>query len=161
MSKKLTKQISFFPGYDCIRFECKHGSKDCIPGKGGSHGKHGLTMRFLLTGNEGAVQFVMALGWLPEPGNYDTINLSKGSSVYPSDLGYHAKKPQYEDQPAMDCHIFGKCYYDGSGLNAYEPFRILCSFGEEALWTFLEGYYNTIFEDGEYPKGPVYKWKQR
>jgi hypothetical protein len=161
MAKKLTREINFFPGYDCIRFECKYGSDRCIPGEGGSHGKHGLTMRFLLKGDKGAVQFVVALGWLPEPGNYDTINLSKGSSVYPSDLGYHAKEPQYEDQPVMDCSILGKCYYDGSGLNAYEPFRILCSFGEEVLWTFLEGYYNTIFEDADYPTKPVYEWKLR
>ena len=140
--------IRFEPGYDCIRFECVYGSKTCIPHTGGSHGVHGLTIRFVLRGDAGAVQFVIYSGWLPEPQPY-------GQAHYmAADLGCHSRTPRYDGQGSMGpCELLDgtPCYYDGSGLNAEEPFRILCSFGHEALWAYLEEMYRHTFEGADFP----------
>ena len=42
------------------------------------------------------------------------------------DVGYHANKPQWENQNPMDnCDLLieGKCYYDGSSLQADERYK--------------------------------------
>lgn len=41
-------------GHDCIKFECITKSKRCYPASGGSHGIHGLDMRFISKGDDGA-----------------------------------------------------------------------------------------------------------
>lgn len=108
------------------------------------YGCHGLQIRWLVHGDKGSVQFLLYTGWLP------TWDMGDHSQLFvmPADLGYHADEPQYEDQTTMECahRPSGKCYYDGSSLNAEKPFKILLTEGEEALWQFLEEYYRTIFE---------------
>ncbi len=158
---KLERKIFFEPGHDCIRFECVNDSERCFPGSGGNHGVHGLNMRFILKGDEGAIQFLVFSGWLPEP---KLATLDKIYPPMPADLGYHSKKPNYEGQEPMEneCeYIGGKCFYDGSGLNAEEPFRILCNEGGEALWAYLEKVYESYFNDGPWPKKSEYKLKER
>jgi hypothetical protein len=145
--------ISFEPGHDCIRFECKFGSKKCRPGSGGSHGVSGLNLRFVVKGKEGAVQFSLLTSWLPHPKKY--YERKNESPALPADLGYHAPKPQYSEQASMGpCPwLDGKdCYYDGSGLNAEIPFDILCTHGQDALWEYLERYYDCIFRDAKFPE---------
>lgn len=161
----LERRVEFQAGYDCIRFECRHGSERCRPDSGGSHGKHGLTLRWLVIGEAGAVQFTLYTGWLPEPER--TMGRSRDQwGPLPADLGYHARKPQYEGQSQMgSCDVLadmpGGCYYDGSSLNADEPFRVLCSFGGDALWAFLERYYAATFAEGAWPKGEPYGLAER
>jgi hypothetical protein len=159
--KEKDREIDFEPGFDCIRFECKNGNETCRPGRGGSHGRHGVTIRWLLRGEKGAVQFVLYTHWGPEPVRFSS---EKVMSPLPCDLGYHSLTPHYPDQSSMGpCQYLGgaECYYDGSGLNAEEPFRVLCNEGGEALWGYLEEYYKATFEDAEWPRARPYKWEER
>lgn len=162
----------FRAGYDCIKFECKFDSKGCIPDKGGSHGKHGLSIAFIAKGDEGAVQFVLYTGWMPQNVTATNIgfrDLDYGSdgSLYPmpADLGYHSKKQQYEGQSTVDdncAYCDGEpCYYDGSGLNASDAMYALCNGGDEGLWEFLDAYYECVFNDKEYPKPMEYPKDRR
>lgn len=159
--------VRFEQGYDCIRFECKWGVVSCVPGSGGSHGRSGLDIRFVVKGDEGAVQFLLATGWLPRHVSDDHMlrhnpGLGVISSVsYPSpaDLGYHSKTPRYEGQGQMvtDCEwTGGTCYYDGSSLNADDAMSALVNGGDEALWAFLDAYYDHVFHGGPYPTPAEY-----
>lgn len=113
--------------------------------EGSSHGRHGMNMLFLLKGKEGAVQFVLYTGWMPD---FDYYKEHGDCKPLPADLGYHSYKAHYDSQTSRnDCPwLDGKpCFYDGSGLNAIEVFKIFVSKGEEALWNELERYYkNTL-----------------
>lgn len=159
--------VRFEEGHDCIKFECKFDSDRCKPGEGGSHGIHGMTLRFVVQGDEGAVQFCLYTGWMPQYSDaegYCGRDLTfKNSDMYPmpADLGYHSKKPHYEGQePLRDSceYTDGEpCYYDGSGLNANDAMYALCNGGDEALWKFLEEYYDCVFHDGKYPTPPEYE----
>jgi len=155
----LTRSLRFEPGYDCRRFECCLGRPDCQPGSDGYHGIGGLSLRFLVRGDKGAVQFLLFTHWLPEPEQFQQYN-----RPLPVDLGYHALSPQWDGQKSMgSCESLdgADCYYDGSALNAEEPFRILCNEGDESLWRFLEQYYRATFEDGEQPTGAPYPFMRR
>lgn len=46
--------VKFSSGYDCIKFECLNGNDRCFPGSGGYHGKHGMEIRFISKGPDGA-----------------------------------------------------------------------------------------------------------
>ena len=112
----LEQAVVFEPGYN------KRGSQ---------YGVHGMGIRFLLRGPKGCTQFVMNTGWVPgESMGLTTFNMFPMAV----DLGYHAVVPQYGDlndpdedwRPyTLDCVYLpsGKCYYDGSGLNA-EPVMV-------------------------------------
>lgn len=161
---KLEKIIRFHRGHDCIRFECINSSPDCYSGSGGSHGLSGIRIAFLLKGPRGAVQFLLSTDWGPQKIEPDSIgtrrienNNSNTHSYYPmpTDLGYHSKTPHYDGQEPIDStceYTDGQpCYYDGSGLNAYDAFYALINGGDKGLWEFLEQYYYCVFNDGEYP----------
>lgn len=128
------------------------------------YGIHGVDLLMLLRGPLGAVQFKLSTGWvLPEslglPADYQwqqshaynrALGLSIAHDCYPSpsDLGYHSPRPMYEDQSPLteDCpYIGGRCYYDGSGLNAGGPFYALLRGGSEGVWAYLENYYREVF----------------
>lgn len=151
--------VKFESGYDCIAFNCIHKSKSCTPGKGGSHGRHGLSIRFVSKGAYGAVQFLLYTGWLPQKIQPSTIGYRKvdnwGSLIAPADLGYHSITPQHSGQTTMtgSCEFCDglPCYYDGSGLNANDAMYSLVNGGEDALWAFLDAYYNFIFSKEAYP----------
>lgn len=157
--------IKFERGHDCIRFECYWGKETCIPGYGGSHGKHGLTLRFVSKGDAGAVQFTLYTGWLPQhivPSQIGFRDIQNwGSNVLPSDLGFHSKKPHYTGQEPIEqaCEYCNgqPCYYDGSSLNAYDAMYALVNGGDTALWAFLDAYYVTIFEGADYPQPAEYE----
>lgn len=162
----LTKRehiVRFNAGYDCIRFECKFGSKTCKPHSGGSHGVYGMGILFVTKGEAGAVQFLLSTGWLPqraEPSNIGVRNAVWASPMgdyfpVPMDLGYHSKKPMFEGHTCIEesCEFCNgqPCYYDGSSLNANDAMYALVNGGDKALWAFLEGYYRSVFEGADYP----------
>jgi hypothetical protein len=161
-TKTLERIIRFRRGHDCIRFECINNSPNCKPGSGGSHGIHGLSICFLVKGQAGAVQFLLYTGWLPEqikPNHIGTRRFEENKThsyfPMPADLGYHSKTPHYDGQEPIDSdceYCDGEpCYYDGSGLNAYDAHYALVNGGDRGLWEFLEQYYRHVFEDAEYP----------
>lgn len=167
LSKQTRREriVRFERGYDCIKFECINDDPHCHPGSGGSHGRCGLKIRFVVKGEEGAVQFLLMTGWVPQYAEADRIHYRhvpewESHGVIPSDLGYHSKKPQHEGQidsgPCEFCD--GEpCYYDGSGLNASDAMYALVNGGDEALWEFLEAYYATTFEGAPYPVPAEFK----
>ena len=157
--------VKFESGYDCIKFECSMQSKTCAPGAGGSHGRHGLSIRFVSKGEAGAVQFLLYTGWTPQHAKPDSIGARLisdwGQHILPADLGYHSKTPRYDGHTQIDkaCEFCDgqPCYYDGSGLNANDAMYALVNGGDDALWAFLDAYYVAIFEGSEYPVPAEYK----
>jgi len=162
--------VEFNSGFDCIRFECVNQDSHCHPGSPGSHGRHGLSIRFVVKGDAGAVQFIIWTGWLPQfavPSSIGVINVNDWTSgiLMPADLGYHSKTPQYDGQNPIELacpYCDGQpCYYDGSSLNANDAMYTLVNGGGDALWTFLDAYYEAIFNDGPYPKVAEYPMPPR
>ena len=143
--------VKFSSGHDCIKFECIHGSDRCFPGSGGSHGKHGMEIRFVSKGQDGAVQFLLFTGWLPQSGEIDVA----GAYTMAATLGYYSKLPHHDGQNVMSesCEYCdgNPCYYGGSSLQADDAFYTLLNGGDAALWKFLDQYYDCVFHDGEYP----------
>lgn len=124
-----------------------------------NYGVHGVNMLWYLKGEKGVIQFVTYTNWHLPPVEKELREIPPkriGGDYYywqmrpmPADLGYHAYEPQYESQTAMSeiCALLEDkpCYYDGSGLAAQELFRVLVSEGEEAVWQYMEKYYNDLF----------------
>ena len=146
MMNDLTREIVFYPAWDKRSNDPKT-----------NYGVHGVELAFFLKGKEGAVQFkVMTMWQLPhvqketdsrEP---DFRHPYLFHSPMPSDLGYHARVPQYDGQDIMknECPVIGgPCYYDGSGLQAEKVFDILTEKGSEGVWKYLEEYYKERFLD--------------
>lgn len=147
------KRVKFEPGYNYLH---ETGPR--------RRGQHGMGIRFLLIGPEGAAQFLMQTFWTPlgqvdsaaerEPVHIDYWQHDQWGGfglVRPpsgADLGYHWPTPQYEDQPASDCDILpaGHCYYDGSGLAADRVLRDFVREGEPAVWRWLEKRYQSCVE---------------
>lgn len=127
------------------------------PGK--NYGVHGVDMRFVLKGNEGAVQFVLYTNWhLPhvekELDSRTDIGFPHLSChPQPADLGYHSPRPVYEGHKVVNdkCpYIDGRpCYYDGSGLNAEEVYKVMVEKGGDAMWKELKDYYDRTFKKVE------------
>mgnify|MGYP000162019359 CR=1 FL=1 len=68
------------------------------------------------------------------------------------------KMPVWEDVPEAEwpkCDYLDNCpcYYDGSSLNAEPVYQILLSFGEEAVWKYLEDYYHETFSPKQLTDG--------
>jgi hypothetical protein len=145
--------VEFTPAYD---------RRDADPKK--NYGIHGVDLRMVLKGEEGAVQFALSTGWyLPEtvgsePGDWG-IHSQYSKALHshaigllhpmPTDLGYHSRTPRYEGHLQSDeCPYLdgAPCYYDGSTLNAWHPFEALIRGGHEGLWAYLENYYAEVFE---------------
>ena len=150
MKTKFTRKINFEPGYDFVVQPTKKHGKE--------YGRHGMSIRFVLKGEEGVVQFLMFTDWLPrvkkggmwEP-TFNMDNIAFGHrQMFPmaADIGYHSPKPMYEGQIKRDkCDYLGgkPCYYDGSGLYAEEFMAEFINNGEDKLWTKMEGYYKETF----------------
>lgn len=146
------RRITFEPAYD----------------KGKAYGIGAMRIRFVLIGPAGAIQFLMGTGW-----NLAHVrkNLARkeaewlmehGTSLFfgPQawDIGYHSPVPQYEGQePMAECDILpsGKCYYDGSGLNAEPIMERFIGEGTEYLWAELQRRYDEMFGAlaGDRPQG--------
>lgn len=137
------KTVTFRPAFD---------RRDPDPSK--NYGIHGVEIRWLYKAALGATQFLLYTGWqLPHverdmeenwPRDRIGFRITRPS---PADLGYHSPAPQYEGQSAMECDVLpgGKCFYDGSGLNAEPVFECLVREGGDAVWRELENYYAELF----------------
>jgi len=147
MSEELTRKIVFEPAYD---------KTSVYPAK--NFGIHSVEIRFYLIGEAGAVQFVLYTGWYksliaetsPKDWSLDVSDATIRPPL-PADLGFHSRVPMYEGHSVTtdNCPLINtKCYYDGSGLNAYKAFAILVHDGSERLWEFLETYYKDTFKTG-------------
>jgi len=119
-----------------------------------NYGIHGVDLRFYLKGPAGAIQFVVYTNWhLPHvQSEMDAKPLNDFPYMFhkpmAADIGYHARVPQYEDQPMMeaDCSVIGgPCYYDGSSLQAEGVFEIFVCGGTDALWEEMEQRYCNRF----------------
>ncbi len=142
---KFERMIFFEPGWD---------KRDPNPSK--NYGIGSASIKFLVRGNKGAIQFYLSAGWYPhliKMGRLEAYKMGANSSFAPMplDIGYHAYEPQYEGQEMSsdNCPYLDDkpCYYDGSTLRADQPFRILTEHGDEALWEFLEEEYENRFGD--------------
>lgn len=126
-----TRHINFEPGYN-RRAE--------------GNGVHGMSIRFVLVGTAGAVQFLVGCGWVPGEKMHASV-----ASYYPmgSDVGYHSPTPRYEDHWPMGdgCPWLdgGTCYYDGSGLRADDWLPRFIAEGEDAVWELLAEEYEAVF----------------
>jgi len=134
--------IEFTPAYD---------KRDDDPAK--NYGVHGVNLRFVLKGPEGAVQFLLYTNWhLPHVAKEWENKPRILTDPMPADVGYHSPVPMYEDQLIMSetcSYLDGKpCYYDGSGLMAQDGYEALVSGGGPGIWDYLENYYRATFEDG-------------
>lgn len=119
-----------------------------------NYGIHGMDLRFVLIGPEGAVQFLVFTGLhLPHVRKELFAKRQVRRETYDldapmgADIGYHAKHPHYEGQTEYDCEYIegGKCYYDGSGLQAEEFMPEFLGGGDEAVWTMLAERYADLF----------------
>lgn len=156
--KSLTMSVHFEPGHNCRDYECKYGSKTCKPGSGGYHGISDLSIRFILKGEHGAVQFHICTDWIMEPKEHYRWG-ERGA--LPAVVGYHWKTPLYEGQTlqTQECPFLDgePCYYNGSGLEADAAMQALVLGGEPELRKYLESCYLGILgiNDGytlpEYP----------
>jgi hypothetical protein len=139
----MEKAVYFEPGYD---------KRSTDPAK--NYDIRGMSIRFVLKGERGAVQFLLFTDWYPKEVQEERFfrqRWDKKARPYffelqpiAVDLGYHAREPQYEGQEMMteSCELLGgPCYYDGSGLAA-DPIRDrLLTEGDKAVWEALEQRY--------------------
>lgn len=134
------RRIEFEPGYDCMTALGEEAGRRC-------HGRHGMNVRFLLIGEEGAVQFLMyASDWLPgsiEHGHTRRDLPLMGAMA--ADLGHHWLRPVYEGEEShgSKCEYLADapCFYDGSGLNADPLLVAFFDSGPDAVWEYLTAYW--------------------
>ena len=138
-----------------VEFEPAWDRRDPNPSK--DYGIRGVSIRFVVAGDDGAAQFLLYSGWnLPSVAKEFRARPCRRSSFdggrecwcssepMPADLGYHRKTPAYAGQESMsdDCPwTGGVCYYDGSGLAADRVYARLTAEGDAGVWAELEAYY--------------------
>lgn len=148
---KLIHKLEITPGYD---------KRNDDPRK--NYGVGGCTLRFYVLNPQRtrAIQFVCYTDWLPRKtqdgilhdpftGRYKVTQEVVGVQPMAADIGYHSPHKFYKRQKPMECDLVkgGKCYYDGSGLNA-EPIRdLMLEKGSDAVWEALEAYYHEVFDE--------------
>jgi hypothetical protein len=118
-----------------------------------NYGIHGMEVRFYY-GNkyEGIIQFVIYTNWhllhvtKEQDAKYESHFLCH---PLPADAGYHSPEPEYEGQAEFDCDLLkcGKCYYDGSGLQAEEWFAQFLAGGEERLRELMKEEWDYHFKN--------------
>lgn len=139
---ELRREIKWEPGFD--------HRNDPDPTKR-QYGCRGMTIRFLLHGERGTMQFVISTGWLPG----QQWKAEKVLGPMATDVGYHWDSPRYEGQGWLECSVRpnGRCYYDGSSLMADELFAKFTTVGEAAVWELLEQRYEH-YASFDLPDGP-------
>ena len=138
-----------------IEFDPAFDKRHPDPSK--DYGIHGVNIRFVLKGPEGAVQFLLYTNWQLPPVTEELIAkpikdkfLLKALFLpIPADLGYHSPAPHYEGQTSTGpCPYLDKkeCYFDGSTLNAEPVYERLLKEGHEGVWAELEKCYDDFFK---------------
>lgn len=120
-----------------------------------NYGIGGCTIRFILKGPLGAVQFVIYTDWYP-PHVQQAVSATSVIRPMGGDVGYHSPRHMYEGQGALcgpgECPYVpdgAECFYDGSSLRADEWVRdILLRGGSDAVWKALEDEYADRFGSG-------------
>lgn len=137
-----------------VRVSGAFDKRDTDPKK--NYGISACRIWFILKGPLGAVQFVIGTNWhLPdvqrENREWQHDFDCKYDKIHPEgwDVGYHAHRPMYGDQPEMDCDLFegGRCYYDGSSLRADDWVPKFIEGGTDWLWPELEKEYEERFTE--------------
>lgn len=144
---KLERAVHFYPAWD------KRDPDD--PSK--NYGICGVEMHFRLSGPHGCVQFNTLTNWYL-PGAHHSFKPVRGyngvvasigtEGICPSDLGRHSHTPLREGEELFseDCHILkGRCYYDGSSLDAVDMFGVLVREGSEGVWKAMESFYRSAY----------------
>jgi hypothetical protein len=137
-----------------IRLEPAWDKRSDDPNK--NYGIHGVTLGMYLKGDRGTIQFIVYTNWYLEhvmkSMKHSNFNYNDGLfcpfKPLPADVGYHSAVPLYENQNSTTDHCEwtgGKCYYDGSGLQAEDVFKILTEQGSEGVWKELEERYYVTF----------------
>lgn len=128
------------PGYDCWTQPCDV-----------KHGRHGMSLRFLLVAEEGATQFLMYTSdWLP---TFEPFGAQRGETFHgpmAACLGHHWTRPLYEGESGGDpCEYLhgAPCFYDGSGLNAEPVMKRFFVEGFDGVWDELEQYHRVCSEN--------------
>lgn len=120
MSERLQREIRVVPREDgnCLRWE------------------------FLLHGQLGTVQFIFHELKVPGDSRYGYGNYGH----MPIDLGFHWDRKPYKHVTKMACKYreSGRCFYDGSGLNANDLYQRFKVYGSDIVWAELEDYYDNI-----------------
>lgn len=136
------------------RFKATPAWDERSKGKGG--GQHCVDLVFAVVGAEGAYHFTLYTGWYLEmsSGAFPAVaGVPKPPfAPLPADVGYHGSTPAYEGQaPVERCEFMGggKCYSDGSGLQAYDLWNILLRDGSDGVWKELERRYHAHFGEGK------------
>ena len=143
---ELTRSVEFSPSWNRL-------SDD--PSK--NYGIRAMNITFYVKGPKGAIQWKLSTGWYVSPARDHLRQFSPPLVMYPMamDLGYHAHEPQYENQTPLteSCDVIGggRCFYDGSPLNAELLTEGFLSGGADYLWPKLEGVYRHQFEGAEWP----------
>lgn len=140
----LQRAVIFQPGYNSDR--------DAPPSR--NYGVHGMGITWCLRGPKGAACFKISTDWIPgelSPGHgLDANGMSSIHRLFPmgTDVGYHARNPQWEGQEQCahgECHLIdGRCYYDGSGLEASDLIKEFILEGESVVWKALETVYRDL-----------------
>jgi hypothetical protein len=144
----LKRAVQFRPAFD---------KRHRDPSK--NYGIHGVDMRFIVSDERGAVQFVVYTNWhLPhvrdesaskaaDIGDPDYVKLMFAPMA--ADLGYHSPVARYDGQKPIDeaCEYLGgrPCFYDGSSLQAERILDTLISEGDEAVWALMEARHANLF----------------
>lgn len=138
----MKREIVISPAFD---------KRDPNPRK--NYGIHGAEMRFILTGEKGAITFTIYTNWhLPhvdaELRNKKRNDPNSDFMFKPegADVSYHSYTPKYDghtDSGPCD-YLGGKpCYCDGSSLSARPICELLIAEGSEAVWKELERWYES------------------
>ncbi|MBU0598989.1 hypothetical protein KKF61_08465 [Patescibacteria group bacterium] len=142
----LKKIIEFEPAYD---------KRHADPAK--NYGIHGVSVRFVLMGDEGATQFLLFSGWMLQNVHEEFYARMRDGDAHAGhvwapmgvDVGYHSPKPLYEDQLeiADDCPYVqdGHCYYDGTSTGGDDLFWRFVAEGVGVVWAELLDWYNDRF----------------
>ena len=135
----LQRRLEWVPGFD------KRSDNPAT-----NYGIHGAECKFLVQGPKGVVQFVIYTNWMPRSCRIAWNAHKPAHLLQPmaADLGYHSYNPIYPDQEPMtdECqYLGGRCYYDGSSLNAEPLLDLLIEEGDGAVWARLEAKYHQTF----------------
>ena len=135
MSEGFQRLVEWAPAYD----------------KRPKYGIHGMELRFVLKGPEGATQFVIYTNWLLKHNQKEADARMDREFPHlvchplPADVGYHSPRPIYPEQTfvSKNCeYLDGQpCYYDGSSLQAETLYWQFVEHGEAVVWKELEERY--------------------
>ncbi len=143
----MKKDINFIPAFDRRN-----------PDPSLDYGIRGVIIWFVLSGELGAVQFLLNTNWylphiqkefIKEARKKDEVWLEAFLCPQPFELGYHSPVPLYDGQmiASDSCpYLDGKpCYLDGSELQARPVLDILIQEGDAGVWKYLEEFYINTF----------------